>query len=78
MEKYRILYRSLHVFVFPLVTRLEAGPVVDDHESAVKHYHIDDWRPWKPDVRVDHHNLYIRRHRYAVVLQRVHAGKVQA
>lgn len=78
MEKYTFLHRPFHVFVFPLATRLETSPVVDYHESAVEHHHIDDRRPRKPDVRVDHHNLYIRRHRHAAVLQGIHAGKVQA
>lgn len=77
VEKYTILYRFLHVFVFSLATCLEAGPVMDHHEGAIEHHHIDDRCPRKPDVRVDHHNLYIRRHRHAVVLQGIHARKVQ-
>jgi len=66
------------IFVFRLAPRFKTGPVVDYHESATEHHHINDRSTRQPDVRSDHHHIHIRCHRHAAIFEGIHAGEIRS
>lgn len=70
--------RRRGVFFFRSASRFEIGSVVDYHEGAVEHHHIDDRSAGQLDVRAHHHHIHIRSHRHATILQGIHARKIRS
>lgn len=68
-------YYSL-VIILSAVKSSQIGSVLDDNEGFIEHNHINDWSIGKFDFRSCHCHLHFCRNRNAIVLKRLHVGKI--
>lgn len=59
-----------------IVASFKIGSIVDNNESASQYNYFNDRCTWKFNAYISDSHLYIRRYRYAIILERLHTRQI--